>query len=67
MQNILLMNDLELQGHCGQVSGVMEDGVRKGDVQAERGLELGNEDDLSDCMYGAKVPSEIHPDGPQAE
>lgn len=42
-------------------------GVRKGDIQAERGLELGNEDDSGDYMRRAKGPSEIYPDGPQAE
>lgn len=45
----------------------MADGVRKGDVQAEWGLELGNVDDLSGHLHRAKGASEIHPGGPKAQ
>lgn len=45
----------------------MAGGVRKGEVQAEWGVEPGTADDLSGYTHEAKGPSESHPAGPKAE
>lgn len=45
----------------------MAGGVRKGEVQAEWGVEPGTAEDLSGYTHEAKGPSESHPAGPKAE
>lgn len=69
MQNILdeWPRDPRAQWKVFRGWGVAANGVRKGEIEAEWGLELGNEDDLGGCMHRAKGPSKIQPDGPKAE
>lgn len=69
MQNILdeWPRDPRAQWKVFRGWGVAANRVRKGEIEAEWGLELGNEDDLGGCMHRAKGPSKIQPDGPKAE
>lgn len=66
MQNILLWNGLELQGHSEFSGGVTVDGVRKAEVQGTQGWDLG-----MSMVWGLQAQDkglgESHPEEPKAE